>query len=71
MTTKQMIKERLENLTEEQLNQINQAIEELTGNQDSVKPPSLMSKLTKVKIDASENFSIQVGASLGRDVSEG
>jgi hypothetical protein len=71
MTTKQIIKERLEHLTEEQLNQINQAISELTGNQDSVKPPSLMSKLTKVKIEAAENFSIQVGASLGRDVSEG
>jgi hypothetical protein len=58
MITKQMIQEKLKKLTEEQLNQVYGIIEQLT---DAVEKPSLMSKLRKIKIDAPEDFSIQVG----------
>ncbi|ALB41058.1 hypothetical protein AA650_11770 [Anabaena sp. WA102] len=71
MITKQMIQEKLKNLTEEQLNQVYGIIEQLSDSENAVKKPSLMSKLRKIKIDAPEDFSIQVSVSLGRDVSEG
>ena len=71
MITKQMIQEKLKNLTEEQLNQVYGIIEQLSGAENAVKKPSFMSKLRKIKIDAPEDFSIQVSVSLGRDVSEG
>ncbi|AFW96429.1 MULTISPECIES: hypothetical protein [Nostocales] len=71
MITKQMIQEKLKNLTEEQLNQVYGIIEQLSDSENAVKKPSLMSKLRKIKIDAPEDFSIQVSVSLGRDTSEG
>ncbi|MBO1053442.1 MAG: hypothetical protein HEQ25_16020 [Dolichospermum sp. DET73] len=71
MITKQMIQEKLKNLTEEQLNQVYGIIEQLSDSENAVKKPSLMSKLRKIKIDAPEDFSIQVSVSLGRDISEG
>ncbi|BAZ85666.1 hypothetical protein [Dolichospermum compactum] len=70
MITKQMIQEKLKNLTEEQLNQVYGIIEQLSGAENAVKKLSLMSKLRKIKIDDPEDFSIQVSVSLGRDVSE-
>ncbi|MBD2693037.1 hypothetical protein [Anabaena catenula] len=71
MITKQMIQDKLKNLTEEQLNQVYGIIEQLSGSENAVTKPSLMSKLRNIKIDAPEDFSIQVSVSLGRDVSEG
>ncbi|MDD1428104.1 hypothetical protein MEO94_27365 [Dolichospermum sp. ST_sed9] len=71
MITKHMIQEKLKNLTEEQLNQVYGIIEQLSDSENAVKKPSLMSKLRKIKIDAPEDFSIQVSVSLGRDVSKG
>ncbi|MTJ48369.1 hypothetical protein [Dolichospermum sp. UHCC 0259] len=71
MITKQMIQEKLKNLTEEQLNQVYGIIEQLSDAENAIKKTSLMSKLRKIKIDAAEDFSIQVSVSLGRDVSEG
>ncbi|MBO1048464.1 MAG: hypothetical protein HEQ10_12305 [Dolichospermum sp. DEX182a] len=71
MITKQMIQEKLKNLTEEQLNQVYGIIEQLSDSENAVKKPSFMSKLRKIKIDAPEDFSIQVSVSLGRDISEG
>ena len=71
MITKQMIQEKLKNLTEEQLNQVYGIIEQLSDSENAVKKPSLMSKLRKIKIVAPEDFSIQVSVSLGRDTSEG
>ena len=70
MVTKQMIQEQIENLTEEQLNQIYNMIENLSVSEIPVKQPSLMSELQKISIDAPEDFSMQVAMKLGRDVSE-
>ncbi|MGK7931085.1 MAG: hypothetical protein AB4041_06595 [Microcystaceae cyanobacterium] len=67
MTTKQSIQERLQNLTEEQLNQVYEMIETL---ENTAKKPSLMSELQQVSIDAPEDFSVQVAMRLERDVSE-
>lgn len=67
MTTKQSIQERLQNLTEEQLNQVYEMIETL---ENTAKKPSLISELQKISIDAPEDFSVQVAIRLGRDVSE-
>lgn len=70
MITKKMIQEKIADLTEEQLNQVYDMIEQLSSSENMVKKPSLMSELQKISIDAPENFSIQVAISLGRDVSE-
>jgi ribosomal protein S13 len=70
MVTKQMIQEKIQNLTEEQLNQVDELIENLSSSEDSAKKSSLMSELQKISIDAPEDFSMQVAMKLGRDVSE-
>jgi len=70
MVTKQMIQEKIQNLTEEQLNQVDELIENLSSSEYSAKKPSLMSELQKISIDAPEDFSMQVAMKLGRDVSE-
>ncbi|CAD0219555.1 conserved hypothetical protein [Planktothrix agardhii] len=70
MVTKQIIQEKLENLTEEQLNEVYDMIEQLSSSENMVKKPSLMSELQKISIDAPEDFSVKIAISLGRDVSE-
>lgn len=70
MVTKQVIQEKLENLTEEQLNEVYDMIEQLSSSEKPVKKPSLMSQLQEISIDAPEDFSVQVAIRLGRDVSE-
>ncbi|MEY3335003.1 MAG: hypothetical protein RLZZ176_3308 [Cyanobacteriota bacterium] len=70
MVTKQIIKEKLEGLTQEELNQVYGLIEQLSSAEKPVKKPSLMSQLRQISIDAPEDFSVQVAISLGRDVSE-
>lgn len=70
MVTKHKIQEKIDNLTEEQLNQIYDVIENLSNSENTVKKLSLMSQLQKISIDAPEDFSVQVAISLGRDVSE-
>ena len=68
--TKQIIQERLENLTEAELNQVYGLIQELSSSENAIKKPSLMSKLQKISIDAPEDFSVKLALSFGRDVSE-
>ena len=68
MVTKQIIQEKLENLTEEQLNEVYGMIEQLSSSEKPVKKPSLMSQLQEISIDAPEDFSVQVAISLGRDM---
>ena len=70
MITKQIIQEKLDNLTQEQLNQVYGMIEQLDSSEQSLKKPSLMSQLQEISIDAPEDFSMQVAMKLGRDVSE-
>ncbi len=70
MVTKQIIQEKLEGLTQEELNQVYGLIEQLSSPEKPVKKPSLMSQLRQISIDAPEDFSVQVAISLGRDVSE-
>lgn len=70
MVTKKMIQEKIADLTEEQLNQVYEMIEQLNPSENTVKKPSLMSELQKISIDAPEDFSVQIAMSLGRDVSE-
>jgi hypothetical protein len=70
MVTKKMIQEKIADLTEEQLNQVYDMIEQLSSSENPVKKPSLMSELQKISIDAPEDFSVQIAISLGRDVSE-
>jgi hypothetical protein len=70
MVTKQIIQEKLENLTQEELNQVYGLIEQLSSAEKPVKKPSIMSQLRQISIDAPEDFSVQVAISLGRDVSE-
>jgi hypothetical protein len=70
MITKQMIQEKLENLTEEQLNQLYGVIEQLSISENAVKKTSLMSKLQRISIDAPVDFSVKLAISFGRDVSE-
>lgn len=65
-----MIQEKIANLTEEQLNQVYDLVENLSSSENPVKKPSLMSELQKISIDAPEDFSVQVAMKLGRDVSE-
>lgn len=65
-----MIQEKIADLTEEQLNQVYDMIEQLSGSESTVKKTSLMSELQKISIDAPEDFSVQIAISLGRDVSE-
>ncbi len=70
MVTKKMIQEKIADLTEEQLNQVYDMIEQLNRSESTVKKPSLMSELQKISIDAPGDFAVQVAISLGRDVSE-
>jgi ferritin-like protein len=70
MTTKQMIQEKIEGLSEEQLKQVYDMIEQLNSSENTVKKQSLMSRLREISIDAPEDFSVQVAISLGRGVSE-
>ena len=70
MITKQMIQEKMEGLSEEQLKQVYGMIEQLNSSENTVKKPSLMSRLQEISIDAPEDFSVQVAISLGRGVSE-
>ncbi len=65
-----MIQEKIDNLTEEQLNQVYGMIEQLSNLEKPVKKPSLMSRLQEISIDASEDFSVQVAISLVRGVGE-
>jgi hypothetical protein len=70
MITKQIIQEKLDNLTEEQLNQVYGMIEQLSSSEKPIKKPSLMSQLQEISIDAPEDFSVQMAIRFGRDVSE-
>ncbi len=70
MVTKQIVQEKLDNLTEEQLNQVYGIIEQLSNVEKPVKKPSLMSQLQEISIDAPEDFSVQMAIRFGRDVSE-
>ncbi len=70
MITKKMIQEKIDNLTEEQLNQVYGMIEELSISEYSVKKHSLMSEIQKISIKATEDFSVKLAMSFGRDVSE-
>ncbi|MEB3310133.1 MAG: hypothetical protein VKJ02_07845 [Snowella sp.] len=70
MITKQMIQEKMEGLSEEQLKQVYGMIEQLNSSENEVKKPSLMSQLQEISIDAPEDFSVQVAISLGRGVGE-
>lgn len=70
MITIKMIRQQLENLNQEQLERVYGFIETLTDSETRVQKSSLMAKLQTVKIDAPEDFSTQVGLSLGRDVGE-
>ncbi|MFM6461216.1 MAG: hypothetical protein ACKPGC_02735 [Planktothrix sp.] len=65
-----MIQEKIADLTEEQLNQVYDLIEQLSPSENTVKKPSLMSELQKISIDAPEDFSVKIAMNLGRDVSE-
>ncbi len=70
MVTKQMLQEKLQNLTPEQINQVYDMIETLTGEDKSGSKPSFLSKIQQIQIDAPEDFSVQVAMNLGRDVSD-
>lgn len=70
MVTKEMIQQKLEGLTEEQINQVYEVIEKLSNSENAVKKPSLMSKLQQIKIDAPEDLSVKLAISFGRDVGE-
>ena len=70
MITKQMIQEKIEGLSEEQLKQVYGMIEQLNSSENTVKKQSLMSRLREISIDAPEDFSVQVAISLGRGVGE-
>jgi len=68
MVTKQMLQEKLQNLTPEQINQIYDMIESLIVEEESRNKPSFLSKIQQIQIDAPEDFSVQVAMNLGRDV---
>jgi hypothetical protein len=70
MTTKQMIQEKIEGLSEEQLKQVYGVIEQLNSSENTVKKPSLMSRLREISIDAPEDFSVQMAIRYGRDVGD-
>ena len=70
MITKQMIQEKIESLSEEQLKQVYSMIEQLNSSENKVKKQSLMSRLQEISIYAPEDFSVQVAISLGRGVGE-
>ena len=65
-----MIQEKIEGLSEEQLKQVYDMIEQLNSSENKVKKQSLMSRLREISIDAPEDFSVQVAISLGRGVGE-
>ena len=58
-------------LTEEQLKEVYGVIEQLNNPEKEIQQPSLMTKLQKLQIDAPQDFSLQVGMDLGREVSAG
>ncbi len=70
MTIKKIIQEKLQNLTEEQLNQVYAMIETLESSENTTKKPSLMTELQKISIDAPEDFSVQLAIRFGREVGE-
>ena len=70
MVTKKMIQEKIADLTEEQLNQVYDLIEQLSPSENLVEKPTLMSELQKISIEDHEYFSVQIAINLGRDVSE-
>lgn len=70
MITKQMIQEKMEGLSEEQLKQVYGMIEQLNSSENKIQKPSLMSQLQEISIDAPEDFSVQVAISLGRGIGE-
>ena len=70
MTTKELIQAELDNLSEEQLQDLYTLIRQLDDSQKIPKKPSLMTKLKQIKIDAPENFSINLASDLGRDTVE-
>ncbi len=70
MTTKKIIQEKLQNLTEGQLNQVYAMIETLESAENTTKKPSLMTELQKISIDAPEDFSVQLAIRFGREVGE-
>ena len=70
MITKEMLKEKIDALSVDQLDQVYGMIELLNAGQDLPKQESLMAKLQQISVDASINFSVEVGSMLGRDVSE-
>ncbi|MEA5467511.1 hypothetical protein [Spirulina sp. 06S082] len=70
MTTKQIIQDKLENLTEEQLNRVYEIIEKLSNSENISPKLSLMERLQQIEIDAPKDFSIRVAANLGRGLDE-
>ena len=70
MITKQMIQEKMEDLSEEQLKQVYGMIEQLNSSENKLKKQSLMSRLQEISIDAPEDFSVQMAISYGRDVGD-
>ncbi len=65
-----MIQEKMEDLSEEQLKQVYGIIEQLNSSENTVKKPSLMSRLQEISIDAPEDFSVKMAISYGRDVGD-
>ncbi|MGK7924005.1 MAG: hypothetical protein AB4290_01910 [Spirulina sp.] len=70
MTTTEKIQEKLKRLTEEQRDRVYAMIEQLSNSEDIPRQPSVMEKLREIKIDAPEDFSIQVATNLGRGLDE-
>ncbi|MDB9315802.1 hypothetical protein PN462_21995 [Spirulina sp. CS-785/01] len=66
MNQKQLIQEKLGDLTEEQLAQVYAVIEQFRETEYPPQKSSFLSQLQQFEIDAPEDFSIQVGQRLGR-----
>jgi len=61
MSTKELIKAEIEKLDEEKLEELYDAIKKLTAsNKPASEKPSFMAKLKRVKIDAPEDFSVNL-----------
>jgi len=56
MSTKELIEAEIQRMDEDQLRELYQVMKQITKLENRVSPPSLMSKLKQVKIQAPEDF---------------
>ena len=69
MTSKEMIKKEIDNVSEERLDDLHQLVKEFSKSKNSGGKGNLMAKLRQIKIQGPRDFSKNIDAHLSGEIS--